>query len=190
MRLCWLAVEVVCWCQRTHGNDATAQHVVDWSPVSQESCRRSLSVPTNAHVHLRVCLLPAQKQPVTYIRGIIVLLLLLQLITTTIVLWPCVRDNPGEPVREETFINSHLSLLSVILYQLPPSSMFNLHAWQSFCTTSVQVLFGLPLGLATSWPGTQEVDHRKLGERLWKKTDRHVDWTGRIRWILLDGKSR
>jgi len=30
------------------------------------------------------------------------------------------------------------------------SSSFNLHAWQSFCTTSVQVFFGLPLGLRSS----------------------------------------
>jgi len=30
------------------------------------------------------------------------------------------------------------------------SSLFNLRAWQSFCTTSVQVLFGLPLGLEPS----------------------------------------
>jgi len=30
------------------------------------------------------------------------------------------------------------------------SSLSNLHAWQSFCTTSVQVLFGLPLGLEPS----------------------------------------
>jgi len=30
------------------------------------------------------------------------------------------------------------------------SSLSSLHAWQSFCTTSVQVSFGLPLGLAPS----------------------------------------
>ena len=30
------------------------------------------------------------------------------------------------------------------------SSLFNLHAWQSFCTTSLQVLFWLPLGLEPS----------------------------------------
>jgi len=30
------------------------------------------------------------------------------------------------------------------------SSLFNLRAWQSFCTTSLQVLFGLPLGLQPS----------------------------------------
>ena len=30
------------------------------------------------------------------------------------------------------------------------SYLFNLRAWQSFCTTSVQVLFGLPLGLEPS----------------------------------------
>jgi len=32
------------------------------------------------------------------------------------------------------------------------SSLFNLRAWQSFCTTSVQVLFGLSLGLEPSAP--------------------------------------
>ena len=30
------------------------------------------------------------------------------------------------------------------------SSLFKLRAWQSFCTTSFHVLFGLPLGLETS----------------------------------------
>ena len=30
------------------------------------------------------------------------------------------------------------------------SSLFKLHAWQSFCTTSLHVLFGLPLGLESS----------------------------------------
>ena len=30
------------------------------------------------------------------------------------------------------------------------SSLFKLHAWQCFCTTSLHVLFGLPLGLEPS----------------------------------------
>jgi len=30
------------------------------------------------------------------------------------------------------------------------SSLFKLHAWQSFCTTSLHILFGLPLGLEPS----------------------------------------
>ena len=38
-------------------------------------------------------------------------------------------------------------------------------------------------------PG-QEVDQRKLGERLWKKTVKHVDWIGRMPWIVVDGGSR
>jgi len=38
-------------------------------------------------------------------------------------------------------------------------------------------------------PG-QEVDQRKLGERLWKKTVEHVDWIGRMPWIVVDGESR
>jgi len=36
------------------------------------------------------------------------------------------------------------------LLQSIASSLFNLRDWQSFCTTSLQVLFGLPLGLAPS----------------------------------------
>jgi len=31
------------------------------------------------------------------------------------------RDNPGEPVPEETFIHSHLSWSSIVPYMLPPS---------------------------------------------------------------------
>jgi len=48
------------------------------------------------------------------------------------------------PYRQPSFI-SFLHLL-----QSRTSSLFNLHAWQFFCTTSVQVLFGLPLGLEPS----------------------------------------
>jgi len=32
----------------------------------------------------------------------------------------------------------------------------------------------------------QEVDQRKLGERLWKKTVEHVDWIRRMPWIVVD----
>jgi len=38
-------------------------------------------------------------------------------------------------------------------------------------------------------PG-QEVDQRELRKRLWKKTVRHVNWTERIPWIIIDGGSR
>ena len=38
-------------------------------------------------------------------------------------------------------------------------------------------------------PG-QEVGQRKFGDRLWKKTYRHVNWTGRMPWIIIDGGSR
>jgi len=53
-----------------------------------------------------------------------------------------VRDNPGEPVPEETFTHSHLSLSLVIPYLLTPSvrsmasSLFNLHARRPFSTVS------------------------------------------------------
>ena len=75
--------------------------------------------------------------------------------TTTTVLRPFVRDYLGEPIPEETL--THLpSWSSSNLYQLLPStttmasSLFKLRAWQSFCTTSFHVLFGLPLGLEPS----------------------------------------
>ena len=68
-----------------------------------------------------------------------------------------VRDNPGEPVPEETFTHSHLSWSSIIPYLLHPSttihtasSLFNPHTWLSFSTISLEVFFGLPLGLAPS----------------------------------------
>jgi len=52
------------------------------------------------------------------------------------------------------FTHSHypdhkLSFISFLhILRSIASSLFNLRAWQSFCTTSLQVLFGLPLGLA------------------------------------------
>jgi len=33
----------------------------------------------------------------------------------------------------------------------------------------------------------QEVDQRRLGQRLRKKTARHVNGTGRMPWIVVDG---
>jgi len=62
-----------------------------------------------------------------------------------------VWDYLSEPVTAETFTHSHLSWSSITLYLLLPSTMIrSLHSCQSFCTTSLQVLFGLPLGLAPS----------------------------------------
>jgi len=44
-------------------------------------------------------------------------------------------------------------LIFISFFHVPrsiASSLFKLHAWQSFCTTSYHVLFGLPLGLEPS----------------------------------------
>jgi len=66
-----------------------------------------------------------------------------------------VLDKPGEPVPEETFTKSHLLWSSVVPYLLHPSItihgilLVQLRAWQSFSTISLQVFFGLPLGLCT-----------------------------------------
>jgi len=76
--------------------------------------------------------------------------------THTTVQRPLVRDYPGRPVPEEnsptythpdhrtSFINFLHWLRSIA------SSVFNLRAWQYSRTTSLQVLFGLPLGLGPS----------------------------------------
>jgi len=67
-----------------------------------------------------------------------------------------VRDNPGEPVPEETFTHSRSSWSSIIpicflhLVRSMASSLFNPRALQSFSTISRQVFFGLPLGLVPS----------------------------------------
>jgi len=67
-----------------------------------------------------------------------------------------VRDNLSEPVPEETCIHSHLSWSSVIPYLLPPSvTIHGILTVQFTClivfsTISVQVSFGLPLGLTPS----------------------------------------
>jgi len=77
------------------------------------------------------------------------------LTTTTIILRPFVRDYQSEPVPEETFTHPP-SWSSSNLYQLLPSTTIHsilpvqIRAWQSFCTTSLHVLFGLPLGLEPS----------------------------------------
>ena len=42
--------------------------------------------------------------------------------------------------------SSFICILHIL--QLMIFSLFNLHAWHSFCTISVQVFFGLPLGIA------------------------------------------
>jgi len=50
-----------------------------------------------------------------------------------------------------TYCGHHTSLIYFLhLLQSMASSLFNLHALQSFSTISLQVLFGLPLGLAPS----------------------------------------
>jgi len=67
-----------------------------------------------------------------------------------------VWDNPGESVPEELFTHSHISWSSIIPYLLPSS--FTIHGILPiqftcpivFFTISLQVFFGLPLGLAPS----------------------------------------
>jgi len=63
--------------------------------------------------------------------------------TTTAVLWPVVWEYPAEPVPEEnthplTYPDHHTIFIS--FFHLLQSSLFNLRAWQSFCTTSLLML--------------------------------------------------
>ena len=50
--------------QAEDGGDAAAQHVVDRGAVPEEGGGRAVPVPLHAHVHLRLCLLPQEEQPV------------------------------------------------------------------------------------------------------------------------------
>ena len=66
-----------------------------------------------------------------------------------------VRDNPGEPVPEETFTHSHLPWSSIIPYVLPQSiTIYGILPVQFTCLTvllhTFQVFFSLPLRLAPS----------------------------------------
>jgi len=75
--------------------------------------------------------------------------------TTMTVLRPFVWDYPGEPVLEETPTLHHPDHHPIFIsfFHLPRSIaffLFKLRDWQSFCTTSFHVLFGLPLGLEPS----------------------------------------
>ena len=64
--------------------------------------------------------------------------------TTTTVLRPFVWDYPGEPVPEKKHSPTHHPdhhPIFISFFHLPrsiASSLFKLHAWQSFCTTSLQ----------------------------------------------------
>lgn len=56
--------QAVCLNQGENGGDAAAQHVLDWSTVPEKGCGHLVPVQADAHVHLRLCLLPEEKQPV------------------------------------------------------------------------------------------------------------------------------
>ena len=61
--------------------------------------------------------------------------------------WAGTRRN----IHPLTYPDHHPTFISFFhLLRSVASSLFSLHTWQSFCTTSLQVLFGLPLGLDPS----------------------------------------
>jgi len=70
--------------------------------------------------------------------------------TTTTVLRPFVQDYPGtrRNIHPPTILITFISFFHLL--RSIASSLFNLRAWQSFRATSLQVLFGLPLGLEPS----------------------------------------
>ena len=68
-----------------------------------------------------------------------------------------VQDNPRSQYQKKHSLThtyrGHQSSLICFLHLLRSmaSSLFNLCTWQSFSTVSLQVFFGLPLGLWLSW---------------------------------------
>lgn len=57
-------VAVVRYGQNQDGANATAQHVLDWSPISTQSHRCFVPVPPYFNVHLRFCILFEENQPI------------------------------------------------------------------------------------------------------------------------------
>jgi len=71
-----------------------------------------------------------------------------------------VRDNPGEPVPEETFTHSHLSWSSVIPYLLPLSiTIHSILPVQFTCLTDYFHNLSPRYLWSTSWPGTLNFTH-------------------------------
>ena len=66
------------------GGDAAAQHVLDRGPVPQEEPRHPLRVSPDPHVHLRLCLLSEEEQPVRHIRGKSLVIKLFPYLTFTV----------------------------------------------------------------------------------------------------------
>ena len=66
-----------------------------------------------------------------------------------------VRDNPDEPVPEETFTHSHLSWSTIMTYLLPPSiTIHGILSVQSTCLTVFSHNLSPSFLWSTSWPGT------------------------------------
>jgi len=56
-----------------------------------------------------------------------------------------VRNNPGEPVPEETFTHAHLSWSSIVPYLLLPSNTKSKRAIKWLCVCHISSLFSTPL---------------------------------------------
>jgi len=66
-----------------------------------------------------------------------------------------VRNNPGEPVPEETFAHSHLSWSSIVSYLLHPSNTtYSILPVQSTCLTVILHNLSPSFLWSTSRPGT------------------------------------
>ena len=66
-----------------------------------------------------------------------------------------VRDNPSEPVPEETFTHSHISWSSIVCYLLPPSiTIHGILPVQFTCLTFFFHNLSPSFLWSTSWPGT------------------------------------
>jgi len=87
---------------------------------------------------------------------------------------------PGWAGTRKKHLPTHLSWSPSDLYQLLPSTtiLFNLHAWQSFCTTCLHVLFGLLLDLELSTSYSMhfftQTKHRK--SNCHKPQNKHENW--------------
>jgi len=120
-----------------HKHTKTWNKTVSWKPV--DHCHSVQSFSNYAVLILSFVLVILQQEQQQQQQQ---QLFYVPLSGTTRVSWCQKKHSPTHhPDHHPVFIS---------FFHLPQpiaSSLFKLHAWQSFCTTSLHILFGLPLGL-------------------------------------------
>jgi len=113
---------------------------------------------------------------------------------------PCVHGSETWPVRKENDVTLQPAELRMVRWmcgmkpqdRIPSKSRYYSktggNGMGMCCEKKTMIGWRNVWSMKLRVPG-QEVDQRKLGERLWKSV-RHINWTGRMPWIVIDWGSR